>query len=77
MANHAIRDTIKAFEDDPLEEVHGRWAKVVSVNLNGIILLDQAFAPTMSKQKTPSVIMNTGSKTGIDNRPSVDHARLT
>ncbi len=45
------------------------WDKVVRVNLWGVIHGTQVFAPQMIAQKTPGLIINTGSKQGITTPP--------
>ncbi len=52
----------------PWDHIDG-WRKVLDVNLWGIINGRQTFAPAMLAQKTPCVIVNTGSKQGITNPP--------
>jgi NAD(P)-dependent dehydrogenase (short-subunit alcohol dehydrogenase family) len=48
---------------------YDRWQAVLATNLWGVINGAQAFAPSMIAQKTPCVIVNTGSKQGITNPP--------
>ncbi len=45
------------------------WARLLSVNLGGVINGVQAFAQAMIDQKRPAVIINTGSKQGITTPP--------
>ncbi len=45
------------------------WARLLSVNLGGVINGVQAFAQVMIEQKRPAVIINTGSKQGITTPP--------
>lgn len=42
-----------------------RWRRVLEVNLWGVINGIQSFTPRMLEQRTPSAIINTGSKQGI------------
>jgi NAD(P)-dependent dehydrogenase (short-subunit alcohol dehydrogenase family) len=72
MANHGIRSSVGTFSDSQsLKEVHSLWSDIINVNLLSILLVVQAFAPSMAKQRSESVIITTGSKLGIDNRPWV------
>lgn len=72
MANHGIRSSVGTFSDSQfLKEVHSLWNDIINVNLLSILLVVQAFAPSMAKQRSESVIITTGSKLGIDNRPWV------
>ncbi|KAG6830010.1 hypothetical protein H0H87_009535 [Tephrocybe sp. NHM501043] len=45
------------------------WHKVFSVNLFGIVNVQQTFVPSMLHQENPAMIINTGSKQGITNPP--------
>lgn len=45
------------------------WAKVIQVNLMGVVHGVQAFAPAMIASGRPGVIINTGSKQGITQPP--------
>ncbi len=45
------------------------WARLLDVNLGGVINGVQAFAQAMIDQKRPAVIINTGSKQGITTPP--------
>lgn len=45
------------------------WRRVLGVNLWGVIHGVQAFAPAMSAQGAPGLIINTGSKQGITTPP--------
>jgi NAD(P)-dependent dehydrogenase (short-subunit alcohol dehydrogenase family) len=45
------------------------WRRLLEVNLFGVMNGVQAFAPVMSTQATPSLIINTGSKQGITTPP--------
>ncbi len=45
------------------------WDKVMRVNLWGVIHGTQVFAPQMIAQRTPGLIINTGSKQGITTPP--------
>jgi NAD(P)-dependent dehydrogenase (short-subunit alcohol dehydrogenase family) len=72
MANHGIRSWVGTFSDSQsLKEVHSLWSDIINVNLLSILLVVQAFVPSMAKQPSESVIIATGSKLGIDNRPWV------
>jgi NAD(P)-dependent dehydrogenase (short-subunit alcohol dehydrogenase family) len=42
-----------------------RWRKILDVNLWGVVNGVQIFAPAMIAQRTPCIIVNTGSKQGI------------
>jgi NAD(P)-dependent dehydrogenase (short-subunit alcohol dehydrogenase family) len=46
-----------------------RWARLLSVNLFGVVNGVQAFAQAMIDQNTPGLIINTGSKQGITTPP--------
>lgn len=46
-----------------------RWDTILGTNLWGVIHGVQAFAPAMIEQRTPSAIVNTGSKQGITTPP--------
>jgi hypothetical protein len=46
-----------------------RWARLLAVNLGGVVNGVQAFAAPMIAQKRPAVIINTGSKQGITMPP--------
>ncbi len=52
----------------PFDHYEG-WAKVLGVNLWGVINGVQTFAPDMIAQGTPAAIVNTGSKQGITSPP--------
>lgn len=45
------------------------WQRLLAVNLWGVINGVQAFAPVLLAQKSPSLIVNTGSKQGITTPP--------
>ncbi|CAE6466966.1 unnamed protein product [Rhizoctonia solani] len=45
------------------------WAKVLDVNLWGVINMLQVFTNSMINQENPSLIINTGSKQGITSPP--------
>ncbi|KQS02213.1 short-chain dehydrogenase [Sphingomonas sp. Leaf357] len=45
------------------------WAKVIQVNLMGVVHGVQAFAPAMIASDRPGLIINTGSKQGITQPP--------
>src|SRR5262245_17947442 len=45
------------------------WERLVAVNLWGVIYGSQAFVPSMIKQGTPGLVINTGSKQGITSPP--------
>jgi NAD(P)-dependent dehydrogenase (short-subunit alcohol dehydrogenase family) len=46
-----------------------RWRTILETNLWGVINGVQVFAPAMIKQRSPSAIINTGSKQGITTPP--------
>lgn len=46
-----------------------RWRSILETNLWGVINGVQTFAPAMIEQKSPSAIINTGSKQGITTPP--------
>ena len=46
-----------------------RWREILGVNLWGVVNGVQTFAPAMIAQKTPALIVNTGSKQGITTPP--------
>lgn len=46
-------------------EKYDKWQKILQVNLWGVINGVQAFTDAMVAQKTPALIVNTGSKQGI------------
>jgi NAD(P)-dependent dehydrogenase (short-subunit alcohol dehydrogenase family) len=48
---------------------HESWARIVNVNLWGIINGAQVFAPNMIARGRPGLIINTGSKQGITTPP--------
>jgi NAD(P)-dependent dehydrogenase (short-subunit alcohol dehydrogenase family) len=48
----------------PYEHID-RWRRVLEVNLWGVINGVQTFVPAMLEQRTPSAVINTGSKQGI------------
>jgi NAD(P)-dependent dehydrogenase (short-subunit alcohol dehydrogenase family) len=48
---------------------HESWARIVNVNLWGIINGAQVFAPNMIARGRPALIINTGSKQGITTPP--------
>jgi hypothetical protein len=48
---------------------HDNWLRTFDVNLMGVVNGVQAFAPAMTAQAHPSLIVNTGSKQGITNPP--------
>jgi len=52
-----------------LGDLQTSWAQVLGTNMQGIINVAQAFAPTMARQENASVIINTGSKQGITTPP--------
>ena len=43
----------------------GKWRRLIGVNLWGVVHGVNAFAPAMIAQKSPSAIVNTGSKQGV------------
>jgi NAD(P)-dependent dehydrogenase (short-subunit alcohol dehydrogenase family) len=45
------------------------WQQAMNVNLWGVISGVQTFVPAMLEQKTPAMVINTGSKQGITNPP--------
>lgn len=45
------------------------WRRLIEVNLWGVINGVQAFAPALIAQRTPSLVINTGSKQGITTPP--------
>ncbi|KAF9474208.1 NAD(P)-binding protein [Pholiota conissans] len=45
------------------------WHKVISVNLFGVVNVQQVFVPSMLRQEKPAMVINTGSKQGITNPP--------
>ncbi|KAH6911590.1 hypothetical protein BKA70DRAFT_1268178 [Coprinopsis sp. MPI-PUGE-AT-0042] len=45
------------------------WEKVFSVNVFGVINVQQTFVPSMIHQENHAIIINTGSKQGITNPP--------
>ncbi|KAJ3562501.1 hypothetical protein NP233_g9531 [Leucocoprinus birnbaumii] len=47
------------------------WRKVFEVNVLGMIKVQHTFVPSMINQENHSVIVNSGSKRGITNPPSV------
>lgn len=47
----------------------GNWQRTFDINLMGVVNGVQAFAPAMTEQPHPSLIVNTGSKQGITNPP--------
>jgi NAD(P)-dependent dehydrogenase (short-subunit alcohol dehydrogenase family) len=49
---------------DPLN-----WARILEINLFGVIRGSQIFAPEMIRQQRPGLIINTGSKQGITTPP--------
>ena len=53
---------------DALTE-RGAWDRVLGVNFYGVLNGVQAFAPLMTPQAEPSLIVNTGSKQGITTPP--------
>ena len=53
---------------DPLSNPDG-WARVLAVNLNGVLNGTQAFAKAMLDEGRPALIVNTGSKQGITAPP--------
>ena len=70
MSNHAIINWAKSFSlTMSLRELQGMWAEIMGINFNSIIMVVQAFAPTMAQQPSESVIITSGSKLGVDNRP--------
>jgi NAD(P)-dependent dehydrogenase (short-subunit alcohol dehydrogenase family) len=50
-------------------ERYDDWARVLGVNLWGVINGVQAFTPAMLAQGTPGLVINTGSKQGITTPP--------
>lgn len=46
-----------------------RWRRILEVNLWGVINGVQSFGPVIAAQKTPAVVVNTGSKQGITTPP--------
>jgi len=48
---------------------HDEWQRALDVNLWGVINGVQAFVPSMLEQRTPCLVINTGSKQGITNPP--------
>jgi NAD(P)-dependent dehydrogenase (short-subunit alcohol dehydrogenase family) len=46
-----------------------RWRRILEVNLWGVINGVQSFGPVLASQKTPAVVVNTGSKQGITMPP--------
>ncbi|GFZ51208.1 hypothetical protein JCM24511_08966 [Saitozyma sp. JCM 24511] len=70
MSNHAIINWAKSFSTTfSLRELQAQWAEIMGINFNSVIMVAQAFAPSMSQQKSDSVIITSGSKLGVDNRP--------
>jgi hypothetical protein len=61
----------------PSADKIGRWQRVLSVNLWGVINGVHAFTQAMIDQKTPCAIINTGSKQGITSRPTIPTSRKT
>ena len=47
----------------------GTWAKVMSVNLGGVVNCCQTFVPGMLSAGKPGLVINTGSKQGITSPP--------
>jgi NAD(P)-dependent dehydrogenase (short-subunit alcohol dehydrogenase family) len=45
------------------------WARILEINLFGVIRGSQIFAPEMIRQQRPGLIINTGSKQGITTPP--------
>ncbi|VDB90278.1 unnamed protein product [Peniophora sp. CBMAI 1063] len=45
------------------------WQKVMSINVFGVVNMQQTFIPYMLPQENASVVINTGSKQGITNPP--------
>lgn len=50
-------------------ENHANWQAILAVNLWGVINGVQAFTEAMIQQRTPGLIINTGSKQGITTPP--------
>lgn len=50
-------------------DTNGSWARVLGVNLWGVINLCQTFVPGMIEGGRPGVVINTGSKQGITTPP--------
>lgn len=55
--------------DNTTWSAHDNWQRTFDVNLMGVVNGVQAFAPAMTAQTHPSLIVNTGSKQGITNPP--------
>jgi len=53
----------RSFEDFPA------WQRTIAVNLLGVVHGQHAFVPRMIAQRTPAMVVNTGSKQGITNPP--------
>jgi NAD(P)-dependent dehydrogenase (short-subunit alcohol dehydrogenase family) len=50
-------------------DTEGNWARILGVNMGGIITGSQIFAPGMIASGQPGLILNTGSKQGITTPP--------
>jgi hypothetical protein len=62
MSNHAIINWAKSFSTTfSLRELQAQWAEIMGINFNSVIMVAQ--------QKSDSVIITSGSKLGVDNRP--------
>ncbi|MBL8907015.1 MAG: SDR family NAD(P)-dependent oxidoreductase [Rhizobiales bacterium] len=62
MNNAGIQPGTRLFDPD-------NWKRTLDVNLWGVIHGSQVFAPGMIAQRTPGLIINTGSKQGITTPP--------
>lgn len=50
-------------------KAHDQWRQLLDINLGGVINGVQAFLPAMVAQKSPGLVINTGSKQGITTPP--------
>ncbi len=55
---------------DALSNPEG-WEAVLATNLFGVLHGVQAFVPDMVKSDAPGLVINTGSKQGLRNRPAI------